>query len=481
MSSKHRFMRQTRLSFATLLGAVLLSWGALPNNVTYVDAFEGKAKFGSPVFMAEYPNKPGFFVVLEQARGNVLVVHKDNGNWIKDTLFHVNVQQNDEMGMLGFAFHPKFAENKKYYVSYNPTGNYQSIVEERLTDATFIKDSGSPAKTLFQFDQPFWNHDGGTIGFNAKDGYLYVGFGDGGDGGDPKKNGQNKNTLFGKILRVDVNKAENGNNYGIPADNPFVGETGTKPEIWAYGLRNPWKWSFDPLHPDTLWVGDVGQNAYEEVDVVPKGGNMGWNTMEGTHCYGNTAETCNKTGLVLPILDYKIAAAQCVIGGHVFRANPASPFYGAYFYADYTNGEMHAITLAGGKVGENLKMTTFVNQHPTSFATDNAGSLYVLTREGIIYRLESPDLRPSGTNLEKLRKQKGLQKSFHKNSQGWKVRDGFGEGTQAMQIYDTSGHLMQSFSAVDLATEKEITLAPGMYFAKMLRGQEWVSQTVSLF
>jgi glucose/arabinose dehydrogenase len=486
---------ENHLSDSSVLGKIAIGLGlaalslsastyaALPKNVTYVDAFEGKlAAFNSPVAFFEMPGKPGVFLILEQKTGDVVLAKKDTGTWKKSTFVHVDVTQNsDEVGLLGFAFHPKFTENHKYYLSYNAGSTagstLKSIVEEREVDSTWFKDSGKTPKVLFSFVQPATNHNGGSIGFGPKDGYLYLGFGDGGGGGDTYKNSRRKDVFFSKILRVDVDKSEGGKNYAVPSTNPFVGQADFLPEIYAWGVRNPWKWSFDPVKW-TFWLGDVGQNAYEEIDTVPAGGDMGWNTMEGTHCFdGGT--TCSQTGFIKPILDYNINSVECVIGGHVFRSNPASPFYGAYFYADYSNKEMHSIIVSGATVVENYKMPN-LTEAPTSFATDLSGYLYVVGRAGHIWRLESPDLKPAGVNMEIMRQEKGINKSFHKIFQGWKASDGFGEGTVALELFNTRGERVQSFSANDIASEKAFSVPPGRYFARALRGNAWVTHQVSL-
>lgn len=483
MNAHPSLIRRLAYSWAGVLGAAWIAWGALPKNVTYVDAFEGKASFTRPVYFAEYPNKKGYFVVLQQ-NGYAFVLHKESDAWVKDTLAKISVEQNDEMGLLGFAFHPKFSENRKYYLSYIPSGSGFSTISERVTDASFIKDSGTPPKTILEVKQPDWNHNGGSIAFNPKDGFMYLGFGDGGGSGDPKKNGQNKNTLLGKMLRINVDKAENGKNYAIPSDNPFVGVADAMPEIWAYGLRNPWKWSFDPLDPDQLWVGDVGQNVWEEIDLVKKGDNMGWSIMEGFHCFdpsnpNSTHDNCDKSGMVLPVVELKHSPNNCVIGGYVFRANPNSPYYGAYFFGDYNSDSMWVMTAKDGKVTERVGLPS-LSQRPTSFGVDLSGQIYVLGLEGKVFRLESPDLKPSTVKLEKLRQEKGLRKSLRKTLQGWQVNDGFGHGTLALEIFDMQGNKVHAFATSDLEARKTFSVTPGLYIAKALRGNTWISQQMNL-
>ncbi|MCI0528441.1 MAG: PQQ-dependent sugar dehydrogenase, partial [Nitrospira sp.] len=202
-------------------------------------------------------------------------------------------------------------------------------------------------RVLLTISQPYSNHNGGNIVFGP-DGYLYIGMGDGGSANDPQNNGQNLSTLLGKMLRIKVDKSETGKAYSIPKDNPFVGTKGAAPEIWAYGLRNPWRFSFDPL-TQLLYAGDVGQNDREEIDIIIKGKNYGWNIMEGTICTPGVNPNCKKQGLELPILDYPRSEGISVIGGYVYRGNLIPSLCGVYIYADYGMDEsLDSDMMAGG-------------------------------------------------------------------------------------------------------------------------------------
>lgn len=275
----------------------------------------------------------------------------------------------NEQGLLGLAFHPRFAENGRFFVTYTGKDGTNSLAEYGVTGG---KGDPSKAKVLFAIPDKYPNHNGGMLAF-GRDGYLYVSTGDGGSGGDPDGNGQNRNVLLGKILRLDVNAAQGP--YGIPASNPFVGQSGARPEIWAYGLRNPWRFSFDRATGD-LWIADVGQNQYEEVNLQPAGSaggeNYGWDVMEASHCYG--ASTCDQSGKVLPIHEYAHSLGCSITGGYVYRGAAIPALAGAYLYTDYCRGDLIALRQQGGRwQAETLGRAESVS----SFGEDEAGEIYV--------------------------------------------------------------------------------------------------------
>lgn len=454
-------IRAKTCGFCFLWGAAQVSFSALPSNITYKDFFAGKATFAEPLYFAEVPGKPNHYVVLEQHTGNVIVAAVSGETVTKSTMVTVKAGTGDEIGLLGFAFHPRFTENRKYYLSYNPT-NDSSVIEERVADATLIKDGGTAAKVLMRFKQPYANHNGGTIAFNPKDNFLYLGFGDGGNFNDPQGRSRMKDSVFAKILRIDVDKAENGKNYGIPSDNPFVGQSPWLPETWAWGLRNPWKFSFDPI-TNKLWVGDVGQGAREEIDTVPKGADMGWKLTEGKNCLSGTS--CDRTGQTPPVLDYERSVGTSVTGGYVYRGNPASPFYGAYFYADYGSRRVFAIEMNGNQITDTLALPNLA-EAPTSFGTDLKGNLFLVGRSpGRIYKLESPDLQPSGTSIERLRKEKAIRCCFNQVGKTWVVRNTRETALESLHVTDLDGRSLQRASSQELQRGFEFTSAPGMYIA----------------
>jgi glucose/arabinose dehydrogenase len=290
-----------------------------------------------------------------------------------------------ERGLLSMAFHPSYALNGHFYVYYtNPAGDIR-IVRYTASANPNIADSTSGDTILSAFHETNDNHNGGLLLFGP-DGKLYAGLGDGGSSGDPPGNGQNLDTLLAKILRLDVDGASP---YAVPADNPFVGHAGERGEIWLYGLRNPWRFSFDRTSGD-LYIGDVGQNLYEEVDVLgagsPAGVNFGWNVMEGKHCFG--ASSCNMSGLTLPLVEYGHADGCAVTGGYVYRGTKIPALAGVYFYGDYCSGWVRSFRYAGGAAAENRDWPLLaVSGGLSSFGEDARGELYITSLSGKLYRV----------------------------------------------------------------------------------------------
>jgi glucose/arabinose dehydrogenase len=289
-----------------------------------------------------------------------------------------------EKGLLGLAFHPKYSENGLFYVNY--TNRTHTIVARyRVNPANpeqALPDSG---QVLLAIAQPYRNHNGGHLAFGP-DGYLYIGMGDGGSAGDPQGNAQNLGSLLGKMLRIDVNQALGGKSYGIPVDNPWFGnKTGYQEEIYAYGLRNPWKFSFD-VQNGRLWVADVGQNKVEEIDIVEKGLNYGWNTMEGSQCYP-TSINCSQDGLQRPVWEYTHPLGNSITGGYVYYGNQIPGLYGAYIYGDYVTGMIWALWIDADQVPHNfLLLDSKINI--SSFGLDQNNELYILDLGGKIYKLK---------------------------------------------------------------------------------------------
>lgn len=293
-----------------------------------------------------------------------------------------------EMGLLGLAFHPDFRNNGYFYVNYT-TGDPLETRISRFTLQAGEKAQVDPASELIllSYQQPYQNHNGGKVAFGP-DGFLYIAVGDGGSGGDPQNNAQDRTKLLGKILRIDVDNPSGSRKYGIPADNPFAeNTTGFREEIYAYGLRNPWRFSFDTEN-GRLWAADVGQNKIEEIDIIQNGGNYGWNTMEGTDCFKPEAN-CDKTGLIAPIHEYTHADGVSVTGGYVYRGKNMPALQGKYIYGDYASGKVWALTLNedGTMAGNELLLTT--GFPISSFGLDQNNELLLLSYggEGKIYRL----------------------------------------------------------------------------------------------
>lgn len=290
----------------------------------------------------------------------------------------------NEQGLLSVAFHPDYQVNGRFFVNYTNNNGDTVIARYQVSAAPNQADPNSEI-ILLTIPQPYGNHNGGQLQFGP-DGYLYVGMGDGGSAGDPHGHGQNPGTLLGALLRLDVNTDENS--YTIPANNPFVGQNDRRAEIWAYGLRNPWRFSFDRLTGD-LYIADVGQNQWEEVSFQPAesggGENYGWNVMEGAHCFGQT--DCDQSGLVLPIFEYSHNEGGCsVTGGYVYRGQQFPSLTGNYFVADYCSGFIWALV----RQADGVWVTNQVLQSGliiSSFGEDVTGELYVVNHSGGIYRL----------------------------------------------------------------------------------------------
>jgi glucose/arabinose dehydrogenase len=298
----------------------------------------------------------------------------------------------NEEGLLGLAFHPDYANNGYFYVNYSASGPRRNVIARYRVDAADPNRADRDSETiLLTFEQPYSNHNGGQLAFGP-DGYLYIATGDGGSGGDPQNNAQNRTNLLGKILRIDVDNSEGGKAYAIPADNPFAGNAeGYAEEIWAYGLRNPWRFSFDPV-TGRLWTGDVGQNRYEEVDIIEKGKNYGWRIMEGVSCY-NPSSGCDQSGLTKPIIEYGRDQGASITGGHVYRGSSVPELQGQYIYADFVTGRIWGLKYNGpGDIENTLLLAS--NENVSSFGVDEAGELYICSFGGGIFRF-----RPTVTSV----------------------------------------------------------------------------------
>jgi glucose/arabinose dehydrogenase len=297
------------------------------------------------------------------------------------------VSTGDEQGLLGLAFDPAYATTGRFVVHYTD-GSGNTVVSMFQVSAG-DPDLADPASesVILSVEQPFANHNGGQILFGP-DGMLYIGLGDGGSEGDPGGRGQSVADLLGDILRVDV---AGGADYTVPPDNPFVGQADARPEIWSYGLRNPWRFSFDPATGD-LYIADVGQNAWEEVDVVTaaggagRGTNFGWNVTEGTHCYATAA--CDPSAFTLPVLEYSHREGCSITGGFVYRGAAIPALQGHYFYADYCRGWVRSFRLEDGQAVEPQQWAALApGGSITSFGQDAAGELYILTAAGSVSRI----------------------------------------------------------------------------------------------
>ena len=341
--------------------------------------------------LAQPPGGDDRLFVTEQP-GRVLAFANDPEVSGVDVVLDLRDRVNDsgsEQGLLGLAFDPGFFDNGYFYVYYSASDPRRSVVSrftmERERERAGYGGAADPRSELvvLEVEQPYRNHNGGQLAFGP-DGYLYIGLGDGGSGGDPRGNGQDVTTLLGSILRIDVSNTSPAEPYRVPEDNPFWGNETARSEIWAYGLRNPWRFSFDEATGD-LWTGDVGQNRFEEIDLVVRGGNYGWNVLEGTHCF-SLKTGCDPAGTALPVLEYPINGGCSVIGGYVYRADAIPSLAGAYVYGDYCSGKVSALLYDGQVVTGNLEIAD-TGHRITSFGVDRAGNLYVLTQRSGVFRL----------------------------------------------------------------------------------------------
>ncbi len=337
--------------------------------------------FVNPLGMVAANDGSGRLFILEQ-RGTIRIIQ--NGSVVGTPFLDIQsrLETADEKGLLGMALHPQFAQNRRFFLNYTTrrlTGGLQTVIAEYLVSTDPNRADPNSERILFTVNQPFDNHNGGQLSFGP-DGFLYIALGDGGSGGDPLNNGQNLRTLLGKILRIDVN-GNNGPNgaYGIPGDNPFASGVNGEREIWAFGLRNPWRFSFD-TSGGRLFAGDVGQDNFEEIDIIVRTGNYGWRTMEGAHCF-NPASGCSQTGLILPIAEYNHGEGRAVIGGFVYRGTAIPQLQGLYIFGDLTSGTIWRLqeTSPGTWMRSTLHSS---GRTISSFGQDTAGELYVLDYDG---------------------------------------------------------------------------------------------------
>lgn len=326
--------------------------------------------FDTPTGIANAGDGTGRLFVFEQS-GRVYEVSSGAKNLFID--ISDKLVSGGERGLLGMAFHPDFESNREFFLHYSGKSDGRTVLSRFSTGPDGLGNSSSE-EVLLEQDQPFTNHNGGSIEFGP-DGFLYLGLGDGGSGGDPEGNGQDKGTLLGKILRIDVSGSDGGKNYKIPSTNPFVGESGALPEIFAYGLRNPWRFSFDRAE-GTLIAGDVGQSAKEEIDVITSGKNYGWNRMEGKSCYP-PGESCSRSGLTLPIVDYGRDDGGSVTGGYVYRGSDIPALYGTYIYGDFISGKVWSLVRDGNKAVASEVLSS--GELISSFGEDESGELYMLS------------------------------------------------------------------------------------------------------
>ncbi len=374
------------LSLGSGFGASACSADSLsgPPTGTGARLLEVAAGLSVPLYLTAPPGDARLFIV--EKTGGIRIV-KEQALLQQPFLdLSAQVSTGSEQGLLGLAFDPEYAANGRFFVHYTDLAGNTVLSRFQVSTDPDRADAASE-RIVLTVPQPFSNHNGGQIAFGP-DGFLYLGLGDGGSGGDPDNHGQDLSDLLGSILRLDVRSADP---YAVPADNPFVGRPNARGEVWSYGLRNPWRFSFDRANGD-LYIADVGQSQWEEIDVSTvaedrgRGVNYGWSIMEGSHCFQGPG--CDQTGLALPVFEYSHQQGCSVTGGYVYRGIAIPPLQGHYFYADYCQGWVRSFRFAEGRVTDETSWPSLTpGGSVLSFGEDAAGELYVLEAGGRVLRI----------------------------------------------------------------------------------------------
>lgn len=356
------------------------------------EAYPG-LQFEAPVDLVSFTDAGNKKIFVVSQPGRIYAFSDDSLVADASLLLDISskVMAGGERGLLGLALHPDFSANGYFFVNYTRAEDGATVIARyQVSDTNPDTAFASSEQILLVVPQPASNHNGGALAFGP-DGYLYIALGDGGGAGDPQNNAQNKANLLGAILRIDVNSVSQGLAYAIPIDNPFAGNTsGYREEIYAFGLRNPWKMSFDP-GSGSLWAADVGQNVLEEVNIIRAGANYGWRIMEGSTCF-NPPANCDTSGLVLPVWEYTHAsgAGRSVTGGYVYRGSNLPALQGKYIYGDYVSGKIWALSYEEGQETSNELLLQHTG-NISSFGLDNQQELLVCSyQQGKIYRLGNP-------------------------------------------------------------------------------------------
>ncbi|MCR9295656.1 MAG: PQQ-dependent sugar dehydrogenase [bacterium] len=377
-----------------------------PMPVAVTPLHEADLNFRDPVWVTEIPGHSGQLVVLEHQQGLAQRLDMTTSPPTKHLFLDLSqeITFSPNQGLMCLAFHPKYSSNGKYYVKYEvqrADGSIWTTINERIASADRLGDSGTPSRLLLEQFQPAFNHNGGCLAFGP-DNYLYIAFGDGGPQKDPPGYSQNPAVFHGSMLRIDVDRQQSGLAYAIPSDNPFAASapnghsstSASKPtnlarkpraETWAYGFREPWRFSFDQQTGE-LWLGDVGQVKFEEVCLVRRGENHGWNVFEGFSEFSNQYRRSDAT-YTSPILAYPRALGVSVTGGYVYRGNPQSPWYGCYIFGDYESRKIWALRMQDNQVQEIVEIAN-IAQHIASFGTDAQGNILIVGYEGTIWKLD---------------------------------------------------------------------------------------------
>ncbi len=337
----------------------------------------------SPLYVTNARDGSNRLFIIEQP-GRIKVLAGGGGTPTVFLDITSRVLSGGERGLLGLAFHPQFETNRRFFVNYTRRNDGATVIAEYRASASNPDVADTSETVLLTIAQPFANHNGGMIQFGP-DGLLYIGMGDGGSANDPGNRAQNINELLGKVLRIDVNSSGGGLPYGVPSSNPFSGPTAGRDEIYAIGLRNPFRFSFD-RGTGQLLLGDVGQGQREEVDIITLGGNYGWRVFEGTRCTGIDTQLCGALSTVAPIAEYSHSNGRCSItGGYVYRGARSSLPLGSYIYGDFCSGEIFLLNNGAQALIRDTNLSI------SSFGEDEAGEIYVADLSGAVFRIVNPN------------------------------------------------------------------------------------------
>ncbi len=449
-------------------------------------AFPNLTSFNRPVDLQHAGDGSNRIFVVEQA--GVISVF-DNNKTVSTTIVFLDIRSQvrdsgNEEGLLGLAFHPDCENNGFFYVDYSASNPRRSVISRFQVDSSDSNRADlSSEVVLLEVNQPFSNHNGGQIAFGP-DGFLYISLGDGGSGNDPLGSGQNRQTLLGAILRIDVDNPAGGKNYGIPGDNPFAGNNqGFREEIYAYGLRNVWRFSFD-LETGWLWAADVGQNAREEINIIENGKNYGWKIMEGFICRPPTTG-CNMSGLQSPIWDFPRDQGRSVTGGFLYRGSGVPELQGRYVFGDFVTGRIWALDYDGTNPAENTELLN-TSLLISSFGIDENNELYICAFDGRIYRFK-PTVTSEDSNTD-IPSQFSLSQNypnpFSANLQGGtKINFSLAQSSEvSIQIYNLKGELVRRFSPGKLSAgnftvswngknDRGNQVTAGIYFYRLVINQ----------
>ncbi|HEX2788503.1 MAG TPA: PQQ-dependent sugar dehydrogenase [Ignavibacteria bacterium] len=480
-----------KIKLLILLAIIFISNGRANAQYGLQDAFPSMPTFALPIDITTAGDGTNRLFIAQQ-RGIIYVFENTPTVSTRKVFLDISDRvspSGSETGLLGLTFHPNYETNGYFYVDYTTPGTLTTRIARYQVSSNPDSAIKNSELILLTISQPFSNHNGGCIKFGM-DGYLYIAMGDGGSGGDPQGNGQNTSVLLGKILRIDVNSTSGGNNYAIPPSNYFADSTGSqRKEIFAWGMRNPWRFSFDSV-TSRLWCGDVGQNTREEVDIIENGKNYGWNKMEGFLCYPSPS-SCDTAGrkLVLPIVDYPRSDGISITGGYVYRQTEIPLLTGKYIYADYGSGRIWSLQYNGpGNV-----VNTLLYDSPyaiSSFGIDNNNVMYCLSygSSGRVYKLTGPPTTVTPINNEIPNAFDLMQNYPNPFNPTTKINFAIPSASNvSLQVFDMSGRVVaelmnnEFIQPGNYSREFDATgLASGIYIYKLSAGNFVSSKRMAL-